>query len=521
MAILEFTGWRGTEERERRSGRAIIARAVPTLTIGVIGANLIGVIILFTLVAFVIPLPAVDHADKVRVVNMIALSIYLFLAVLSGTIRTVLDILPIRRWLLDERPPTAHEQWLALRWASRLARRLSTHWGLGIVLFTAMNAAFEPRLALVVAIAGVFSSLATVSFSYLVAERGSREVARWALEEGPRDHPAVPGVTTRVMVAWALGTGVPVLGVVLIAAGVTVGVLPDDGYKLRLAATVIGTVALVVGLLAMYLVSRSISDPVKSVQRGLERVSAGDLSVEVPVYDASEVGQMQSGFNEMVEGLRERERVRDLFGRHVGEDVAERSLAVGAQLGGVVRDAAVVFVDIIGSTGMAASRPPGEVVELLNRFFAVVIETVVRNGGSINKFAGDAALCVFGVPGAREDAAGDALRSAREMAEGIARAIPELGVGVGASAGNVVAGNVGSAERHEYTVIGDPVNEAARLAELAKTVDGGVAVSGHLLERAGTAESANWHVQDSVLLRGRNEETKIAVPKRLASAGQS
>lgn len=507
-----FPRLRPAADRERRSGKAILRRAIPTTTITVIGSNVIGAAILFTLVAFVIPLPHVDDSVRVRLVNIVALSSYVFVAVVSATYLTLRDFMPVRRWLREERPPSKREQTLALLFGSRLTTRIALRWGLGLVLFTILNAAFEPRLALVVAIAGLFSSLATVAFSYLVTERTTREISRWALEEGPRDHVKVPGVTTRVMVAWALSTGGPILGVVLIAAGVTVGVLPEDTEKLRLATMVIGGVALFIGVQAMFIVARSISDPVKSVQRGLQRVAEGDLSVEVPVYDASEVGQMQSGFNEMVEGLRERERVRDLFGRHVGEDVAERSLAVGAQLGGVVRDVAVVFIDIVGSTGMAASRPPGEVVDVLNRFFTVVIDAAARNGGSINKFMGDAALCIFGAPSSRADAAGDALRTAREMADGLEREMPDLGFGVGIAAGNVVAGNVGSAERHEYTVIGDPVNEASRLAELAKNTVGGVLASGDVQERARAAESALWCEHGETVLRGRREQTELWVP---------
>jgi adenylate cyclase len=503
---------RPAREGERRPGREIIARAAPALAIGVIGSNVIGAIILFALVSWVIPVPTLEDPSKIRLVNLVALSVYVLCAVISGVVKTVKDVRPVRRWLVADRPPTLEEQELTLLAPSRLARRLATHWGLGIVLFTALNAVFEPKLALVVAIAGIFSSLGTVSFSYLVAERATREIARRALEEGPRDHIAVPGVTTRVMLTWALSTGVPVLGVVLIAAGVTLGILPNDTLQLRLATMVICGVALFIGVQAMFLVSRSISDPIKSVRRGIDRVAAGDLSVEVPVYDASDLGQLQSGFNDMVEGLRERERVRDLFGRHVGEEVAEQALAIGAELGGEMRDVSVVFVDIVGSTEMAVSRPPAEVVELLNRFFAVVIDAVDRNGGSINKFEGDAALCVFGAPAPRDDAAGDALAAAREMAEGLAREIPDLGVGIGISAGEVVAGNVGSAERHEYTVIGDPVNEAARLTEIAKTVEGGVVASGSVLERARSEEAERWRFDGATVLRGRADETRLAVP---------
>jgi adenylate cyclase len=505
---------RAQREGERRSGTSIIARAAPALTIGVIVSNLVGAVILFVLVAWVIPVPQVSDDDKLRLINVIVLTVYVLLAVISGVIKSARDIGPVREWLMadPERPPTSEEQALALLAPSRLLWRLMTHWGLGIVIFTALNAAFAPRLALVVAIAGLFSGLGTCAFSYLVAERAMREVARRALEDGPRDHPAVPGVTTRVMATWAISTGVPVLGVVLIAAGVVLGILPNDSEQLRLSTMIICGVALFVGVQAMFLVSRSIADPVKSVRQGIDRVAAGDLTVEVPVYDASEVGLLQSGFNDMVAGLRERERVRDLFGRHVGEDVAEQALLVGVELGGEMRDVAVIFVDVVGSTEMAVSKPPAEVVETLNRFFAVVIDAISRYGGSVNKFEGDAALCIFGAPVAREDAAGDALAAARRMAFGIARDLPELGVGIGISAGPVVAGNVGAASRHEYTVIGDPVNEAARLTEIAKGVEGGVVASGTVLAQARAEEAEHWQLGEEVVVRGRSAPTQLATP---------
>jgi adenylate cyclase len=498
-------------EGERRSGRAIMARARIALAVGVIGSNLVGAVILYALVAWVIPVPQLSNDSEIRTVNLIVLSVYVLVAVINGIIKTVKDARPVFAWLRADRPPTSEEQALALLGPSRLLRRLLMSWGFGVLIFTILNGLYEPRLALVVAIAGIFSGLGTCAFSYLVAERAMREIARRALEDGPRDHPAVPGVTTRLMLTWAISTGTPVLGVALIAAGVTLGILPSNSGQLRLSTMIICGVAIFVGVQAMFLVSRSIADPIKSVRKGIDRVAAGDLDVEVPVYDASEVGLLQSGFNDMVAGLRERERVRDLFGRHVGEDVAEQALAVGTELGGEVRDVAVLFVDVVGSTEMAASRPPQEVVALLNRFFAVVIDAVSANGGSINKFEGDAALCIFGAPLAREDSAGDALAAARQISSGLRERLPEMSAGIGVSAGPVVAGNVGASERHEYTVIGDPVNEAARLTELAKTVDGGVVGSGAVLERANAAEAAHWKLEGAVVLRGRPEETKLAV----------
>jgi adenylate cyclase len=214
----------------------------------------------------------------------------------------------------------------------------------------------------------------------------------------------------------------------------------------------------------------------------------------------------------MNEGLREREELRDLFGRHVGEDVARAAMDRGIELGGEELDVAVVFVDLVGSTSMAAERPPQEVVAKLNEFFGVVVEVVEDCGGWINKFEGDAALAVFGAPLPLEDAAGCALKAARTLAQRIEAELDELEAGIGVSAGRAVAGNVGAESRFEYTVIGDPVNEAARLCELAKDAEGRVLASAVALERAREEEADRWREAEVVTLRGRSRETRTAVP---------
>ncbi len=166
---------------------------------------------------------------------------------------------------------------------------------------------------------------------------------------------------------------------------------------------------------------------------------------------------------------------------------------------------------------MALAMPPSEVVRLLNKFFRVVVDVVDRAGGIVNKFEGDAALCVFGAPMAGEDPAGDALRAARELTARLERDVPEVGFGIGVSAGAAVAGNVGSEERFEYTVIGDPVNEAARLCDLAKDREQTVLASGSALDQASAEESERWTLTESTVLRGRLDATRIAVPRERAA----
>jgi adenylate cyclase len=193
--------------------------------------------------------------------------------------------------------------------------------------------------------------------------------------------------------------------------------------------------------------------------------------------------------------------------------VARAALGQDVRLGGEEREIAAMFVDLIGFTPLTLAMPPAEVVRLLNRFFRVVVEVVEAEGGIVNKFAGDAALCVFGAPVARENPTVDALRAARVLADRLTAELPEIDFGIGLSAGLAVAGNVGAEHRFEYTVIGDPVNEAARLAELAKQRPGRVLASDAALDRAPHAESDGWSTTGAAVLRGRSLPTGLGQPQ--------
>ncbi|MGI8845118.1 MAG: adenylate/guanylate cyclase domain-containing protein, partial [Thermoleophilaceae bacterium] len=281
-----------------------------------------------------------------------------------------------------------------------------------------------------------------------------------------------------------------------------------------LAVTVLalGGIALAVGLFITWQAARSVADPVVSVRSALNDVEGGDFDTEVPVFDGSELGLLQAGFNRMAAGLREREEMRDLFGRHVGTDVARAALKRGTDMGGKTSHVAVLFTDVVGSTSLASERPPHEVVEMLNRFFGVVVEVVEEHGGWINKFEGDAALAIFGAPIALDDPADRALAAARALAVRLGDEVGGLSAGIGVSSGTVLAGNVGAEERFEYTVIGDPVNEAARLTELAKEDDAHVLASAETLEEA-ESEASNWEAGEDVELRGRSSTTRLARPR--------
>jgi class 3 adenylate cyclase len=207
--------------------------------------------------------------------------------------------------------------------------------------------------------------------------------------------------------------------------------------------------------------------------------------------------------------------LRDLFGRHVGDAVARDALAhAGSRRTGELRDASLLFVDVIGSTALAQRLPPHEVVGALNNFFETVVAVTSDHGGWVNKFEGDAALCVFGAPVDQADHATRALQAARALRIELDQAskIAGLEAAIGVSSGQVVAGYVGAANRYEYTVIGDPVNEAARLTEAAKQWPRRVLASAASLQAAARDEQGNWSVEASLELRGRSRPTLSFAP---------
>ncbi len=417
-------------------------------------------------------------------------------------------------WLSQDRQPDEREHRLTLGLPVYFVKLDALGWSISAVIFAVFNGlVFSWALAAVVAATIWLGGETTCALGYLLYERTLRPVTALALAARSSGALVAPGVRLRLAMAWLLGTGVPLIGLMVLGAMDAAGLASRHQDAVGGAIIFLAVLATCTGFLATVLAAGAIADPLTAVRRGLERISSGDLDVNVSVDDGSEVGQLQAGFNRMADGLRERERIRDLFGRQVGQEVARAALSGGVRLGGEEREVAALFVDVVGSTSLALALPPTEVVRLLNRFFRVVIEAVQAEGGLVNKFEGDAALCVFGAPVACQDQAGDALRAARKLAARLAHELPEIDFGIGVSAGVAVAGNVGAEHRFEYTIIGDPVNEACRLAELAKERPERVLASSAALERAATGEPEAWRVTEAAVLRGRLAPTELAHPE--------
>jgi adenylate cyclase len=182
--------------------------------------------------------------------------------------------------------------------------------------------------------------------------------------------------------------------------------------------------------------------------------------------------QLRRQFEASILAATARDRITNLFGQHVSPQVVERLMAEGAKNESEIRRVAVMFVDFRSFTAGASTRSPQEVVDRLDGAFAVLVDILDRHGGIVNKFLGDGFLALFGVPFEAPDAVHHAVAAAREMLEANERANKTtswpLRIGIGIHFGEVVAGNIGSPRRKEYTVIGDTVNFAARLEALNK-----------------------------------------------------
>lgn len=493
-------------------GTRLVRRVRRQLLLAMAIANVAGVAIVVSCIAWVLPGDEIEDWRTVVAVNGILGAVFLVLVVPVGVLWGEGWLRSGRRWLQEGREPTDAEVTAVLRAPMRLFIVHATIWFAAALLFSILNGLLDIELLARVAFTIALGGLTTSAFTYLIAERITRPLAKAALAVRTVQQPRLPGVTTRTMVGWALGTGVPLVGLIIVAIFALADPAAATKTRLAISMLVLAGVALVAGAWVAVLGARAIAEPIVSLRRAIRDLGEGDLTARVEVSDGSVLGLLQSGFNDMAAGLEERERLRDLYQRQVGLEIGGEALARGAALGGECLDVAVLFVDVVGSTQLAAERPPEEVVEALNAFFGVVIDEVHAQGGWVNKFQGDATLAVFGAPDPMDDAAGRALACARRLGERLPVEVPTLAAGIGVAYGPAVAGNIGDERRFEYTVIGDPVNEAARLTELAKQRRPMVLASAEVVDAAGVREAGHWLVTGSTDLRGRTRPTRLAVP---------
>ncbi len=231
-------------------------------------------------------------------------------------------------------------------------------------------------------------------------------------------------------------------------------------------------VGLVGMIFAIVLINRSFTKPIHSLLSEMAKVRGGDFSNQAAIVTGDEIGVLTQEFNQMVKGLQERELIRDTFGKYVNQDVASVILNKKINLEGEVRTCTILVTDIANYTTLSEKLSPREIVRTLNEYFSVLVKIIQNHQGVVNKYMGDSIFAMFNVPLDDPEHAVHAVQAALEI-DNITRSTRfgnnlTLTTRIGINTGTVVAGNIGSADRIEYTVIGDEVNVAARLEQLNK-----------------------------------------------------
>lgn len=225
---------------------------------------------------------------------------------------------------------------------------------------------------------------------------------------------------------------------------------------------------LVLSLLAVLFLARSITTPLSKLAGVVKKIEEGDYERSVTVQSRDEIGELADSVNSMARGLAEKEKVRDLLGKVVSHQIAEQLLNNPIELGGEERVATILFSDIRGFTTFCEGLPPKEVLKALNKVLSTISDIVEAHQGVVDKYNGDAVMALFGVPikGATDTA--NAMHALLEIIAALENMDSGLSACVGITTGVVVAGNLGSSNRMNYSVIGDTVNLAARLESLTR-----------------------------------------------------
>lgn len=287
--------------------------------------------------------------------------------------------------------------------------------------------------------------------------------------------------------------------------------------RLRTTLLIVFALSLCMSVVAAVVIARSVTQPVLRLAHRARRIVAGDYTLQEEIHRRDEIGTLGRSFDHMVRGLAEKERVRDLLGKVVSPAIAEELLSKDIELGGEERVVTVLFSDVRNFTALSQNRNPQEILLLLNSYLTDVSGVIERRGGVVDKYIGDAVMALFGAPLEHPDDAARAVATGLDMNAALQRfnarfglpGLPPLECGIGVNTGRVVAGNMGSETRLNYTVIGDGVNLAARLEGLTKRYRVPLIVSD---ATRSAAPHFVYRRLDRVRVKGRREAVAIFQP---------
>lgn len=272
---------------------------------------------------------------------------------------------------------------------------------------------------------------------------------------------------------------------------------------------------LVISIILFWFFSRTLTDPLRHIQKATISIEHNDFEQTIPVQSVDELGRLAESINDMACSLKEKELIKDTFGKAVDPRIRDHMLSGNLELGGEERVVTVLFSDIRGFTTLSENRTPEQIVNMLNRHFDLMSRAITSESGLVNKFIGDAVMAIFNAPIDLKNHEDHAVNAGRKMLyyleelnkEFAKDGLPEIKIGIGIHTGKVLAGNIGSSSRLEYTVIGDAVNLASRVEGLMKKLNQAFIITEDTYKALTVKD--NIQMIDSVRVKGREKLVKV------------
>ena len=491
--------------------------------------NLAGAFVVFLYISVVDPLP--EGSQPVQAIPPVELFLFLTVIVLtfaSGMIWRMRSDRRLARWYAilmqsgkrEQVPPGVQREVLNVPLMTTV--RTIIMWLLAGLCFSLYNDSLRIFFG-IVAVGGLLTSVLT----YLLVEELWRPIIPVFFPDG--DLSAVgafrlPVLGRLLIVILLVGLLPPIILVNLtwqraqaLLAATNPQAILENLFILQVFILAAGAL---VGIGLAVFVTRSITNPLKTMQNAMARVEENEFDTRVPVTGNDELGYLSERFNQMAEGLKQGELLRKLFGLYVSPEVARSAVETGAGLGGELVTSTILFSDLRDFTRLSEGMPPDRLIRLINRYMTVMVSAIKQRGGIVTRFGGDSILAVFGTPlnpsGHHAAQAVQAAFDMRQALQDFNRAQAEAGepllrMGIGIATGQVVAGNVGGSERIEYTVMGDATNLASRLQDKTKELDGDILISAATYQEASRDISFQARMLSGVSIKGKQQNVTVYV----------
>ncbi len=294
--------------------------------------------------------------------------------------------------------------------------------------------------------------------------------------------------------------------------------------KISINITLVTLLGLLIALYFLHRIARKVTTPITLLAYAMKEMEEGRLDhLFLPHFETrkDEIGILSHGFSSMVAALKEREKIRGVLNKVVSKEIASKILSSQVELGGEERIVTILFSDIRGFTKMTENIPPPVLIELMNKYLTEVCRIIDQNGGVIDKFVGDEVMALYGAPLDDPQQGVKSILTALAMLESLRqtnqkrkdKGLPPVEIGIGIHTGNVIAGNLGSENRLNYTVLGANVNLASRLCSAAKGMQ--ILISQETLNAPGVKELFLYTLVDGISLKGVTNPTQIFEIKAL------